>query len=56
MKDSAALPANDNVECTITLDDILMLAVLFGIFAGIIGLLVYGMIGGPDDVVAMLRW
>lgn len=52
----SAEPTNDNVDGTITRDDILMLTVLFVIFAGSVGLLAYVMLGGPDDVVALLRW
>ena len=42
----SAEPANDNVDGTITPDDILMLTVLFVIFAGSLGLLAYVMLGG----------
>lgn len=47
--------ANDNLSGTITPDDILMLTVLVVIFAGTLGLLIYIMLGGTDDVVSMLK-
>ncbi|WP_165361178.1 hypothetical protein [Lichenibacterium ramalinae] len=48
------LPANDNVAGTITPDDLLVVMVLFVMFAGVVGLAAY-MFGGTDDVVGLLR-
>ena len=47
--------ANDNLSGTITPDDILVLVVLVAMFVGTVGLLIYTMMSGTDDVVSMLK-
>ena len=46
--------ANDNAD-HLTVDDVLLLLVLVGMFAGTLWLLGYVMLGGTDGVVALLR-
>ena len=53
-KQAAGEPVNDNAD-SITVDDVLLLLVLVGMFAGTIWLLAYVMLGGTDDVIALLQ-
>ena len=54
-RDPVVETADDDRGDAFTPDDILMVAVLLGIFAGTVGLLIYVMLGGTDDLVSMLR-
>lgn len=51
----ADVPANDDTDGAITMDDVLILACLVVIFVGTLGLLADILLDGSNDVAALLR-